>query len=338
MKCNVTRQSATWLQQADLISALCETRVWLQAKQPWLQAKYTMVVWNALLTTPYVSEHYKYMFLVARDLDEMFVLYRGKHTTRRSTVGIWSEVRAYRTPPTNIPWAGVLRLGKFPDNRRQTRTQWHQAICTSVLPASETPVNQKIYHLNTLHLCPVKTNKDSKTNKERVTEFFNQAVELSTSDCSIFTENEGLVQIKSLQPITTLVLITNCTSPNYTDRPQVNIHCIENFFTAHDFWATCACPEKNRVALKFFTLLNILFTFRSFEQLALALKHRGCPEFIVLNIYFLLFRIFEHLALALKKRVALNFHGRAFPFDNQGFWTTCACPEKQRVPWIHSDE
>jgi len=25
-------------------------------------------------------------------------------------------------------------------------------MCTSVLPASKTPVNQKIYHLNTLHL------------------------------------------------------------------------------------------------------------------------------------------------------------------------------------------
>ena len=78
----------------------------------------TWLLWNALLTTPYVSEHYKYMFLVARDLDKMFVLYRGKHTTRRSTVSIWSEVRVYRTPATIIPWAGVLRLGKFPDKRR----------------------------------------------------------------------------------------------------------------------------------------------------------------------------------------------------------------------------
>ena len=78
---------------------------------PWL-------LWNDLLTTPYVSEYYKYMFLVARDLCEMFVLYRGKHTTRRSTVGIWSEVRVYRTPATNTPCAGVLRLGTFPDNRR----------------------------------------------------------------------------------------------------------------------------------------------------------------------------------------------------------------------------
>jgi len=43
MKCNVTGQSATWLQQADLISALCETREWLQAKPPWLEEKHTMV-------------------------------------------------------------------------------------------------------------------------------------------------------------------------------------------------------------------------------------------------------------------------------------------------------
>jgi len=76
------------------------------------------LLWNALLTTPYVSEHYKYMFLFARDLYKMLVLYRGKHTSRRSTIGFWSEVRVYRTPATNIPWAGVLRLGKFPDKRR----------------------------------------------------------------------------------------------------------------------------------------------------------------------------------------------------------------------------
>jgi len=51
-------------------------------------------------------------------------------------------------------------------------------------------LNPKIYHLNILHLYL------AKPNQERVTEFLYQAVELSTSDCSIFTENEGLVQIK----------------------------------------------------------------------------------------------------------------------------------------------
>jgi len=49
-----------------------------------------------------------------------------------------------------------------------------------------------------------------------------------------------------------------------------------------------------------------LFTFRSFEQLAHALKNRGCPEFTVLDMYFLSFRIFEQLALALKNKVCLE--------------------------------
>ena len=79
---------------------------------PWL-------LWNALLTTPYVSVHYKYMFLVARDLYEVFVLYRRKHTTRRSTVGIWSEVqvylhrpRTYRGPAT-CTWASFQTTGAW---------------------------------------------------------------------------------------------------------------------------------------------------------------------------------------------------------------------------------
>ena len=90
-------------------------------------------------------------------------------------------------------------------------------------------------------------------------------------------------------------------------------------------------------ALKIFTVLNILFTFRIFEQLALALKNRVCLEFtywkhifIIQDFwttcscagkqscpeifhcfeilkYFLLFRNFEQLALALKTKFALNF-------------------------------
>jgi len=52
--------------------------------------------------------------------------------------------------------------------------------------------------------------------------------------------------------------------------------------------------------------LNILFAFRTFEQLALALKNRLCHEFTVLHIYFLSFKIFEQLALALKTEFGLK--------------------------------
>ena len=94
-------------------------------------------------------------------------------------------------------------------------------------------------------------------------------------------------------------------------------------------------PWKKEFALKIFTPLNIVFTFRTFEQLDLALKNRVCPEFTVLNTYFyhseywtnlrlhwktefarkfftvlkyfLSFSIFEQLDLALKTEFALNF-------------------------------
>ena len=77
------------------------------------------------------------------------------------------------------------------------------------------------------------------------------------------------------------------------------------------------------------SLLNIIFTLKIFEQLALALKNRGCPEFIVLNMYFLLSRIFEQLALALKNRVWPGIFRciEYVLFIIQDFWATRACPK-----------
>jgi len=66
------------------------------------------LLWNALLTTPYVSEHYKYMFRVARDLYGMFVLYRGKHTTWCSVVGIWSTRISYAGQVYTVGWRYIL--------------------------------------------------------------------------------------------------------------------------------------------------------------------------------------------------------------------------------------
>jgi len=57
----------------------------------------------------------------------------------------------------------------------------------------------------------------------------------------------------------------------------------------------------------------MLFTFRIFEQLALALKNRGCPDiFHCTEIYFMI-QDFEELAVALKTEFALKIFkpGRA---------------------------
>ena len=157
------------------------------------------------------------------------------------------------------------------------RTQRSQAICTFVLPASKTPANQKNIILTP---CNPTQRKRTKTRNEQRKSYRILIPSCWTIDIRLFDflqKARAWSRSKSLQPITTLVLITNYTSPNYTHRLQVNTHCIENFFTVHDFWATCSCPEKNRVALKIFTVVNIHFTSRIFNNLRLPWK-QSCPE------------------------------------------------------------
>ena len=101
------------------------------------------------------------------------------------------------------------------------------------------------------------------------------------------------------------------------------------FFTIQDFWATCDFPEKQSLPWKF-SLFGVYFYIRgSFEQLALAMKNRVCPEFTVLNIYFLSFRIFEQLCLTWKTELPWNFHCIEIFFIIQDFWATCDCPENR---------
>jgi len=85
-----------------------------------------------------------------------------------------------------------------------------------------------------------------------------------------------------------------------------------------------ACPKK-RSYPEIFYCIEYTFTFWSFEQLPLALKNRGGPEFTVLNIYFALCRVFEQLALALEFFTVLNY------FLSFRILATGACPEKNRV-------
>jgi len=76
--------------------------------------------------------------------------------------------------------------------------------------------------------------------------------------------------------------------------------------------------------------LNILITFRIFEQFALALKKRVCPEFTVLNMYFLSFRIFEQLCACPEKQSCPEiFHCIEVFFIIQDFWEICAYPENR---------
>ena len=64
------------------------------------------------------------------------------------------------------------------------------------------------------------------------------------------------------------------------------------FFIIQEFWITCVFPEKQSCP-GIFHCMEYTFTFWIFEQLVLAVKNRGFPEFTVPNVYFLLFRSFE---------------------------------------------
>ena len=138
------------------------------------------------------------------------------------------------------------------------------------------------------------------------------------------------------------------------------------YFLSFKIFEQLALALKNRVALESFTVLKHILSFRIFEQLALALKNRVALEFFtVLNIfyhsgflsnlrlswetefvleYFTVLNMFYHWKclndLRLPwKTVALEFFTVLnILFTLRKFWATCACPEKQRVPWIHYSE
>ena len=170
-----------------------------------------------------------------------------------------------------------------------------------------------------------------------------------------------------------MVQITNYTSLNCADHPQVNIHCIDNIFTVHDFWATCACPEKTELPWNFhcieyifyhsgflsnlrlpwktvcpeFTVLNIVFIIQEFWATCAWTEKQSCPQnFSLYWIYFLPFRIFEQLALALKNYIQYSFELLNIVFIEYSFyhsgvlsnlrldWKT-ELPSKFSLCWIY---
>jgi len=109
---------------------------------------------------------------------------------------------------------------------------------------TKTPVNKKIHHLNTLHLYPAQIRK--RTKKELPNSHF-KLVDQSTSYCSIFPQNEGLVQIKVI-------------------------------ITSHDFGPDYTLHGSPPSEYTLNTLLKYFSPYRISEQLALTLKNRICPE------------------------------------------------------------
>jgi len=89
------------------------------------------------------------------------------------------------------------------------------------------------------------------------------------------------------------------------------------------------------VCLEIFHCTEYIFTFRIFEQLPLALKNRVALKFLSVLKYYLSYKIFQQLALALKNKVCPGiFHCTEIFCSILDFWATCACPENRVCPEI----
>jgi len=174
-------------------------------------------------------------------------------------------------------------------------SRWERVILHCWFPAS---TRFHIEHVQTISVCYICTSMRS----------------ASTEDC--ISGNETLTQnacvrdwfrSKSLWPVMTLVQITHYTSPSYTDHPQGNIHCIENFFTVQDIWATCACPEKQILPWKFSLYWIYFLPFWIFEQLCACPEKQSLPwKFSLHWTYILHSGFWRNLRLPWKTECALN--------------------------------
>ena len=141
------------------------------------------------------------------------------------------------------------------------------------------------------------------------------------------------------------------------------IHCIENSFTVHDIWGTCACPEKTelpwtfslywiyflhsgflttctypecRVSLEMFHGTEYIFlSFRIFEQLCAWPEKQSVPWkfFLYWNIFYRSWFL-SNLRLPWNTELPWNFSLHWMYILHSGVLINCACPEKQSRPGI----
>ena len=105
------------------------------------------------------------------------------------------------------------------------------------------------------------------------------------------------------------------------------IYTVLKIFSPFTIFEQLALGWKNKVALKFFSIFNILFTFRIFNSLPW--KQSFPWNFSLYWIYFLPFMITDQLCACPEKQSCPGiFHCLECTFYSQEFWATC-----MRLPW-----
>ena len=102
------------------------------------------------------------------------------------------------------------------------------------------------------------------------------------------------------------------------------------FFHLSRFLSNLRLPWKNRVALKIFIVLNILFTFRILEQLCVCPEKQRVPWIHCTKYIFFIIQDFSAARAWLEKQSCPEiFHCIEYTCYIQDIWATFACPEKQ---------
>ena len=96
---------------------------------------------------------------------------------------------------------------------------------------------------------------------------------------------------------------------------------------------------KTELSWKFFHCVEIFFTInRIFEQLCACPKKQSLPwNFSLYWICFSHSGFLSNLCLPWKTEIALKSLYWIYIFYHSEFWTTCACLEKQSLPWNFSN-
>ena len=197
----------------------------------------------------------------------------------------------------------------------KTRTQRSQPICTSMLPASKTPVNQK----KSIILTPCTSTQWKRTNTRKWTKRE--------------TPNSYIKLLNYRHQIVRFLQKTRAWSRLHTTLAQIippsEYTLYWKFFHRSRFLSNLRLPWKTRVALKIFTVLNIDFTLRIFNNLRLPWKQSFLCNFSLYWIYFLHSEFWATRACPEKQSVPWIHSPEYIFFIIQDVWATCACPEKR---------
>ena len=154
-----------------------------------------------------------------------------------------------------------------------------------------------------------------------------QAVAVSLRDCSLTWRN---TQIQMYWLWRWLESYNNCTFSTWKDKFLFNLlfRIPKSFCTFHDY-ARGGTPLPPLTVRHWFSIIQI------FEQFSCSEK-QSCPEtFYCVEIFFIFHDFWATCGLHWKTECALNSLYWMYFYPSE-FWTTCACPEKQSLPWNFS--